>query len=270
MILMSESCDGFIEIDGYRIHYARWGEHGTNLVILHSMGMDAHSMDLLGEALSTDHRILALTILAHGDSSMPREFVPLPNHAELMRQAYVTLGFSPCVLIGHSIGGMMGMILAAEHPSEVKALVLVDIVPPDPSPRPWSSPPAQTFRSRQEALEHLRNRYPRFAPQYIENRLQYGFSYEVDGSLRTKPMGDARMVSYSTDLWPYVSRIRIPTLLIVGSESTLVTSEKQTRMKDRIPNLTTETIRGAGHMVPQEKPAEFEEAVKTFLSTVKA
>jgi len=48
----------------------------------------------------------------------------------------------------------------------------------------------------------------------------------------------------------------------------LVTPEKLARMRRSIPDLETVTIQGATHMVPQDKPAEFEKAVKTFLSKI--
>ena len=73
------------------------------------------------------------------------------------------------------------------------------------------------------------------------------------------------MTSYYIDLWPYVERIRVPTKLILGSESQLVTPEKKDRMAKLIHGLELSTVKGAGHMVPQDKPKEFEKEVKTFL-----
>ena len=260
--------EGFLRVGKYNIHHVSWGSQGGSIVLLHSMGLDAHSMDLLAESLSGDHRILALTILGHGDSTVPTENVSLPDHAEMMRECIMRLGFTPYVLIGHSIGGRMGMILAAEHPDEVKALILVDIAPPDPMPGPWRLEAPGSFKDRDEALAYLKGRYPKFAAEYYENRLRYGFVEQPDGSLKPKPVGNDKMRSVSTDLWPYVERIMVPALLVIGSESTLVTQEKLARMKSSIPSLTVVTIQGATHMVPQDKPAEFEKAVRGFLAKV--
>lgn len=135
---VSRQSEGILRIGRFHVHHVTSSEEGSGVVLLHSMGMDAHSMDLLAEALSPAHRVLALTILGHGDSTVPSEQVPLPDHAELMLECARRLGFTPCILIGHSVGGRLGMILASEHPSEVRGLVLVDIAPPDPSPRSWS------------------------------------------------------------------------------------------------------------------------------------
>jgi len=263
------AADGFLEVGKYRIHYARWGEKGGRIVILHSMGMDAYSMEKLCGSLSGKYRVLALTILAHGDSTVPTEQVTLPEHAELLRTCYKQLGYTPCVLIGHSIGGRMGMILAADHPDEVKGLLLVDIAPPDPVSRPWSQQAPESLKDEAEAAAYLRQRYPGFAAEYIESRLRHGFIRMPDNSLKPKPTGSPAMTRYYTDLWPYVERIRVPAKLVLGSESPLVTLEKRERMAKLIPGLEVSTVKGASHMVPQDKPAEFEKEVRSFLAKLK-
>ncbi len=262
---MPAQVEGFETIGQHRIHYARWGKKGNAIVILHSMGVDDHSMDLLCEALSGRYRILALTNLAHGQSSIPKENVTLPEHAEILRECYKRLGFAPCVLIGHSIGGRMGMILAAEHPDEVRGMILVDIAPPDPVARQWSSTVPESFKNRKEAETWLKQRYPGFDPRYIENRLKHGFEKLPDGSLRPWPTGSPTMVSYSTDLWPYLGKIRIPTKLILGGNSQLVTIEKLERMRGLVKGIEVAKVEGASHMVPQDKPEEFEMEVEAFL-----
>lgn len=268
MIALPHQVEGSLKVGKYEFHYVRWGDQGNRIVLLHSMGMDAHSMDLLAESLSSGHRVLALTILGHGDSTVPSEPVTLQDHAEMLLECARSLEHTPFTLVGHSVGGRLGMILAAEHPSDVKGLVLVDIAPPDTTPRAWRQRTAPILRSREEALAHLKERYPRFAPEYIENRLRYGFTEQPDGSLAPKPAGNDFMRGMSTDLWPYVERIRVPTLLVKGADSALVTPEKHARMRESIPEFASVTILGATHMVPQEKPEEFEETVRSFISKI--
>jgi len=61
---------------GYNIHYVIWGSGGPRVLLIHSMGMDGHSMDQLAESLQGTHQVLSLTILDHGDSDTPRR----PSH----------------------------------------------------------------------------------------------------------------------------------------------------------------------------------------------
>jgi pimeloyl-ACP methyl ester carboxylesterase len=269
LIDLSEPVEGYLEVGGYRFHHLRWGEKGKNVVLLHSMGVDAYSMDLLAESLASTHRVLALTILGHGDSTVPAKPVSLPQHAELLFTCIRKLGYTPCVLLGHSIGGRLSMIISSEHPSDVKGVILVDIAPPDPTPRPYTAQAPPVLHDRGEAEAYLRQRYPRFTEHYLMNRLSHGFVEKPDASWEPKPTGNEYMRDMSTDLWPYVERMKAPTLLVLGSESTLVSPEKEARMRRTITGFESMTVEGATHMVPQDKPEEFEAAVRGFLNRIK-
>ena len=114
---------------------------------------------------------------------------------------------------------------------------------------------------------YLNERYSGFTPEYVENRLRYAFRRE-GGRLRLKPTGDVIRGGLAVDLWPYVERMRVPTLLLIGEESTLVSHEARMRMEGILPDLEAVVVRGAGHMIPQERPEEFEVLVRRFLDRV--
>jgi pimeloyl-ACP methyl ester carboxylesterase len=260
--------DGYLRSHGYRLHYLLWGGTGPKIVILHSMGMDAHGFDAFSEALHSEFQILAFDILDHGDSDKPEKPVTLKDLAEIMRDGYKQLGFIPNVLIGHSVGGMIGMVLSADHPDDLKGLALVDIAPFDRSDRPRRSPPPESFSSESEAEKYIEQRYPGFTPEAVENRIKYAFVKGEDGKLRLKGIGATIRTGLATDLWPYVEKMGKPTILILGSESDLVTEEALERMKRTLPELEIVTVEGATHMVPQDKPAEFERHIREFLRKV--
>lgn len=162
----------------------------------------------------------------------------------------------------------MGIVLVAEHSDEFEGLVLVDIAPFDStggSPRPQ---PPDSFKDEAEALDWLEERYPSFSTYYYENRLQYAFRKE-GGVLRLKPRGDKIRSGLTTDLWPYVEQIRVPTLLLIGEESDLVTPETLERMENTILDIEAIKVKGTGHMIPQDRPEEFEKLVKEYLESVR-
>ncbi|MFQ6054121.1 MAG: alpha/beta fold hydrolase [Candidatus Bathyarchaeia archaeon] len=266
--MKAEPREGYLRSGGYRLHYLLWGGSGPKLVLLHSMGMDAHGFDQFSDALQGRYQLLAFDILDHGDSEKPKEAVSLVDHAEIMRDGYRQLGFFPNVLIGHSVGGMMGMILAARHPDELRGLVLVDIAPFELAGRPTRPPPPEFFADEEEARIYFRRRYPGFTAEAVENRMKHALVEDGKGRLRLKATGDAIRPSLGIDLWPYVDRIEAPTLLLLGSESDLVTEETLERMKRTMPSLKVVTVEGATHMIPQDRPAEFEEHVRAFLESL--
>lgn len=260
-----EPREGFMRSGGYKIHYLLWGGSGPKLVFLHSMGMDAHGFDAISSALQDKYQVLALDILDHGDSDTPKGVVSLLDHSNVMRGCYRQLGFEPNILVGHSVGGMMGIVLAAEHPEELCGLVLVDIAPFDVKGRPSRPTPPEYFDKLEDAREYFRQRYPGFAEEAIENRLKYALVKDEKGRLRLKPTGAAIRGGLETDLWPYAKRLKVPTLMMLGGESDLVTEDVLERMKEAVPGLKVITVKGATHMVPQDKPEEFERHLRAFL-----
>jgi esterase len=259
--------EGYLDSYGYRIHFTRWESSGPKILLLHSMGMDCHSMDLLAESLKGQNDILSLTILGHCDSDPPNSYLPLDEHAEIMRNCYKKLNFYPSVLVGHSVGGMMGMILTAKYPEEYNGLVLVDIAPFESTGRSSRPEPPDYFESEEEASLWLAERYPGFTDYYVENRLKYAFE-ERDGKLVLKPRGDSVRAGLAINLWPYVEEIKCPVLLLIGEESDLVTPETRARMEKMLPDLEAIVVEGTGHMIPQDVPERFEEIIRDFLEQV--
>jgi pimeloyl-ACP methyl ester carboxylesterase len=258
---------GFLESNGFKVNYVKWGKSGHKVLLLHSMGMDSHSMDEFAEALKNEYQILSLTILGHGDSDCPSTDVSLPEHAEVMRGCYTQLSFVPSVLVGHSVGGMMGMILAADHSEEFKGLVLVDIAPFQSTTRGVRPEIPESFEDEESARRWLKERYPGFTDNYCDNRIKYAFTRK-NGKLYPKPRGDTVRGGLATDLWPYVERINVPTLTLIGKNSDLITPETRERMEKTLKDLEVVVVNGAGHMIPQEKPEVFSRHVKRFLKKV--
>ena len=69
------------------------------------------------------------------------------------------------------------------------------------------------------------------------------------------------------ELWNYVERVRSPFLLVVGSESPIVTADQREGMLGTIPDSELVEIEGAGHIVVQDSPGEFEQVVRRFLTS---
>jgi pimeloyl-ACP methyl ester carboxylesterase len=259
--------EGFLDSKEYKVHYCMWGATGPKILLIHSMGMDGHSMDKLAESLKNEYHILSLSILDHGDSSPPRGSISFTEHTEVMRECYTQLNFLPSVLIGHSVGGMMGMVLTAEYPTEFNGLVLVDIAPFKLTGRSSRPTPPEYFKSEMDAKKWLAERYPGFTDYYVENRLKYAFKRK-DGKLWLKPRG-GKVSGLAIDLWPFVERIKTPVMLQMGITSDLVTPETRKRMEETIPDIESVVVEGTGHMIPQDVPDKFEELIRGFLKKIK-
>lgn len=270
MINMSiEPEEGYVTSGGFRIHYLMWGGEGPSLVLLHSFGADAHSFDEFSQALSGGHRILALDLLDLGDSEKPSRSVGITEHAEVIRGAYTELGFAPNVLVGHSIGGMIGTVIAAEYPDDLRGLVLVDIAPIGPERLPTSRPKPPEDFDEEGLMVYLKERYSRSTPEFIENRMRHAFVKGEDGRFRFKYSGEAIRGHIDEDLWPHVERLVIPTLLLLGGESSLVPPVTVERMRSIMPNLDVTVVKDATHAIPQDRPDEFRQLIESFVASLK-
>ena len=99
------------------------------------MNMDAHAFDIFARSMAKDHRVLAITLLSHGDSNKPNKKISYDQHVDIIRKVVKEKGYSKPVILGHSIGGLLAMIYAAKYSNEVSGLILVDTTPRDPEER---------------------------------------------------------------------------------------------------------------------------------------
>jgi pimeloyl-ACP methyl ester carboxylesterase len=109
-----------------QLNYAEGPANGSPLVLLHGLGRRWQVFLPVVRALSPRWHIFAPDLRGHGKSSRVRRGYRGPQYSEdiasLLRERVV----APAVIFGHSLGGMLGMWLAAHHPELVRALILGD------------------------------------------------------------------------------------------------------------------------------------------------
>jgi pimeloyl-ACP methyl ester carboxylesterase len=101
---------------------------GPTILFLHGSGQTRQSWgSALAKANQRGYRAISLDLRGHGDSdwSPDREYT-LERFADDIRQVITELGREP-ILVGASLGGIIGMMIAAAPPPRLRALVLVDI-----------------------------------------------------------------------------------------------------------------------------------------------
>ena len=118
-------------INHLRLHLLEWGPpQAPPLLMLHGGNQSAHSWDLVSLHLADRFRIIALDQRGHGDSEWARDAAYGPD--EMARDALALLaaeGIERPIVMGHSMGGMVAMRLAALEPELPRAVVLVDVGP---------------------------------------------------------------------------------------------------------------------------------------------
>ncbi|MEH0108771.1 alpha/beta hydrolase [Tersicoccus sp. MR15.9] len=123
---------GVTREDGAVVSAIEWGSHPPQVTLLHGAGLNAHTWD--PTVLCLNVGTLAIDLPGHGDSTWREDadYGPARN-AEAVADVLAGLGAGPQVIVGQSLGGLTGIVLAAEHPELVSHLILVDIVPTLPT-----------------------------------------------------------------------------------------------------------------------------------------
>lgn len=102
---------------------------GSPIVILHGLGgsgIEEYAPLFLDEQLA-DHALLTLDLLGFGHSDKPVEFsYSLEAQGDVIAGLLTSLGLSPAILVGHSLGGAMALLFAQRQPSLTKALIMAE------------------------------------------------------------------------------------------------------------------------------------------------
>ena len=110
-------------VRGARIRYFVGG-NGPSLVLVHGLGGAASNWVELTPTLARSYRVLALDLPGHGGSSPLPAAESLTPFADVVRAVAEREALLPAAVVGHSLGGLVGLRLALRHPDAVRALVL--------------------------------------------------------------------------------------------------------------------------------------------------
>lgn len=277
---------GYIErsvtVNGLKLAYQEWGDpNAPPIVMLHGFGVSGHMFDEFAERMQDRYRLLALDQRGHGDSDWSEA-------GDYSREAFVedlegfrkALGLEKFVLIGHSMGGLNAVSYVNRYPGHATALVLVDVGPEsskegvDNIVRFTRGPDELDF----EEFVQMAHRFnPRRTLENIRERMRHRlkptesgkWTWKFDKRFRQPDSGLTVGWRLSSDeLWQLFRNIAIPTLLVRGAESDVLSAEVAERCVQEMPAARLVTIPGAGHSVPGDNPDAFTEAVASFLAEV--
>lgn len=233
------------------------------IVLLHCFSCSINWWDELIPLLDREHRVIAIDLLGHGGSEMPRSGYSMENQAALVAQALSKLGVEGATVVGHSMGAAVTVALADQSSELVDRLVIVD-QGPDIS---YCSVPLPAKLALTPVIGEALNRItPDFA---IKDGLGDAFAPGFD--VPDQFVDDFNRMTYTAfdasasaeddyeDEEPLDQRVRavfVPLLVIFGSEDQLCDPRESLSAYADVPGARTELIDGAGHSPNVEKPEE--------------
>jgi pimeloyl-ACP methyl ester carboxylesterase len=265
----------------HRIAYLEWGDARNRdvLVCVHGLTRSGRDFDELARSLASHFRIACPDLAGRGDSDRLSDpmLYAVPQYVADMVTLIARLDTESVNWVGTSVGGLIGMALAAQAGTPVKKLILNDIGPVISRvalERIGSYVGhAPAFTSFEEAEKYVRSISAPFGPH---SDAQWRFltdnwvKKEADG--RWRPRYDPRiaepyragMPEKDLELWPIYDAIRCPTLVIRGAQSDLLSRATTAEMARRGPKAKLTEIAGVGH-APTLLSAEQIALVRDFL-----
>ncbi|MGE5465957.1 MAG: alpha/beta fold hydrolase [Ignavibacteria bacterium] len=246
--------------------YVEWGapDNPRVVVCVHGLTRCARDFDFLAQALAADYRVVCPDVAGRGRSDWLKDkaLYAIPQYAADMATLIARLDVESVDWVGTSMGGLIGMALAAQEKTPIARLVLNDVGPVitgasiarigqyvGNAPRFDGMEQAEAFVRFVSATfgpltdaqwRHLTVHAVRTA---ADGKVEFRYDPGIAVPFRTET-GDG---SKDVELWPLYDAIRCPTLAIRGAQSDLLTPETHAAMALRGPRAQLVEVPGVGH-----------------------
>ncbi|MFI0140987.1 alpha/beta fold hydrolase [Streptomyces luteogriseus] len=258
----------FVVVDGLRIHYKREGS-GPPLVLLHGSASSLQHFDRAAALLAHAYDVIRPDLPAFGLTG-PREDrdYRVPTYARTVARLLETLSVPRYAVAGNSLGGNIAWNHALDHPERLSGLVLVNA-----TGYPEKTVPSGMRLARNPLLRPLLRRVmPRRAIERNLRSVVGPGSRIVDDAmvdrayqLMNRPGNRSAFVDFCNTDQPdrsaRISRIAVPTLVLRSAGS------NGRRFALDIPGSQELVHPDGGHLLPEEEPRWFADAVEKFLGS---
>lgn len=265
----------------HRLHYTEWGEEGAAVVLcIHGLTQNARSFDRLAEYLAPSHRVICLDVVGRGESEWL--FDPMsygfPQYVADTQALLAHLQVNKIDLVGTSMGGLIGMFLGAQPITPVRHLVVNDVGPFVPRAAlarirnyVGTDPDFADMRSYEEYLRYIWSPFGDLTDAQWHHlavtssrtnpsgRISPNYDPGIREPIMSGPVEDV-------DLWAFWDAIVVPTLVLRGAQSDLLTIETASQMTVRGPKAELVEFAGVGH-APALMAEDQIEVIGRFLKT---
>jgi len=266
----------------HKIAYTEWGgavERPT-LVCVHGMTRNARDFDALAAGMQDRYRVVSMDVVGRGESDWLAEYSGY-GYAQYLADAaalIARLDVEQVDWVGTSMGGLMGMMLAARANSPIRRLVINDIGPFIPKAflgriRNYVGADPH-FADIAELEAYIRKVHGSFGPMSDEQWRHlaehsarplkgggYGLAYDpAIARAAFSPDGPS-----DVELWDIWEQVTCPVLVLRGAESDLLLRETVERMKASGPGCEAVDVPACGH-APSLMPADQIAIVRDWLA----
>ncbi|GBE07050.1 3-oxoadipate enol-lactonase 2 [bacterium BMS3Bbin11] len=271
-----------VKLAGTQLNILEWGDPTRpGLLFLHGGAAHVGWWRFIAPFFLPDYHCIAVDISGHGDSARRSEYTPVLWSEEVLALVHErSLFMDPPVIIGHSMGGLIGIRAAVVLAEELPGLVIIDS-----SVRPHQANHAgdgntqkrrngsnllgqkRIYASRQQALARFRL----IPPQPCKNEvlLEYIAAesiHQTDEGWTWKYDPDAFRDLQPVSIFDELKEIACPTAIIYGQRSRILDRETAENMRSEIRNaMDLIEIADAYHHIMLDQPVVLIEELKRIL-----
>ena len=262
-------------VNGTRLYLEDTGGSGPPVVFSHGLLYSCRMWDAQVPSLRGRYRCISYDHRGQGQSEVAASGYDLETLCEDAAALIRALKVAPVHFVGLSLGGMVGMRLAARYPELVRSLVLLDT---SADPEPAENLP------RYRMLTFLERWVGPWLVAGPVMKIMHGATVRADPSraaelravrdrfVAVKRIGAERAVNGVLDrkgVQDELANIRVPTLVMVGEEDTATVPAKAEAIQRGISGAILLTVPKAGHLSPIDNPGFVTEELSHFLDAQK-
>lgn len=271
-------------------HYVNWGGAGPLAHISHATGFCAGMYGPLAQRLGARLRVTGMDDRGHGITAAPADPAKLENwdvFAKDLERFFEYLK-EPVIAMGHSRGAVTSMMVAINRPDLVRAVILIDptILAPYLNLLLFMAQKVRLtgFIPIVAGAAHRKRVWPDRQTILDAYRIKPSFSSWKDGFLEgyvghctqkteggtitlcCEPAWEARCFAVCpTGVWRVLPRLKVPTLVLYGSQSDVFLHSAAKKFKRTVPHAVLQRFEDTSHFVPMERPDETAETILRFL-----
>ena len=259
--------------NGVRLNVVEQGA-GKPILLVHGWPTNSRAWKHQLDALSREHRVLAVDLRGFGDSPpvVPPTIAVLAEDAKRLIDA---LGLTDVFLVGWSMGGCVVMSYCEQFGAHrLRAIGIVDVTPKLLPAEDWPVGLGTPFSA--EGLDGWRGRWQRDPRSVVTAVYTMGFKnpaahaaeieWLVEESLRAdrKTAMDALLDAFACDFRASLPRVEVPALLLYGAYSTSTTQGVREFMERTIPQARLVVFEQSGHVPMLEETEKFNRTLDEF------
>jgi 3-oxoadipate enol-lactonase len=258
-----------IDVNQVKLFYQDYGDGPETIVFSHGLLMDSTMWDFVAPAFKAKYRIIVFDHRGQGQSQDLGYGYDIDQLAEDAAALIAELRKGPVNFVGLSMGGMVGMRLAAKYPQFIRSLALLDT---SAQPEPWHKKIKYRLMGVIVNLFGVKPLTPStlklmFGPSTLKNPgkrdLVLHWKQKISALDKTI-LGPVMGVMLRKDASHVLNKITCPTLIVVGDEDKTTPLYCAQNIKAHVAQAELNIIANCGHSSALEKPQEVAALMKKF------